>query len=408
MVEVPMDDGREQGIRSRYEAVAPYADERVRRRLAGAESMAYGRGGVSAVARATGLSRTTVAAGVAELEGRAPEVDPDRVRRRGGGRRPEEDKDDTLLSDLKMLIEPSTMGDPENPLQWVSKSRRTLVTELRALGHGTSTTMVTRLLASLGYSLQANKKTLEGAQHPDRNAQFEHIATRVAEFQSAGNPVVSVDAKKKELVGDFKNAGRELRPKGDPEKVRVHDFVLAAGRSTPYGIYDLTQNEGWVSVGVDHDTAAFAVETLRRWWYEMGVKAYPDAGGLLLTADGGGSNGSRVRLWKLELQKLSTELGFPISVCHLPPGTSKWNKIEHRMFSFISKNWRGKPLVNHATIVSLIGATTTKAGLRIRAAIDRGVYPTGIKVTKREMAELRVLRDDFHPEWNYKLVPTNA
>jgi hypothetical protein len=294
-----------------------------------------------------------------------------------------------------------------SPLRWTAKSTRKLADELKKLGHKASHDLVSDLLRTLGYSLQANSKTLEGGGHPDRNAQFEFINAKVQEQMAARNPVISVDTKKKEKVGDFKNGGQELRPKGDPEKVRVHDFIIPElGRANPYGVYDLANNEAWVSVGIDHDTASFAVETIRRWWKSMGQEAYPEASQLLITADGGGSNGSRVRLWKVELQQLANELGFPISVCHFPPGTSKWNKIEHRLFSFITQNWRGKPLVSHEVIVNLIAATTTKTGLRVRSEIDQGTYPVGSKVTDLQVAGINLKRDEFHGEWNYTVVPS--
>jgi hypothetical protein len=303
-------------------------------------------------------------------------------------------------------VEPVTRGDPESPLRWTCKSVRQLASELRKAGHHTSHRMVAELLHAMDYSLQANRKTLEGATHPDRDAQFQHISGKILEFQAGRQPVISVDTKKKELVGDFKNNGRELRPKGDPEKVRVHDFLIPElGRAAPYGVYDVTQNAGWVSVGVDHDTAAFAAQTIRRWWESMGTATYPRAGRLLITADSGGSNGARVRLWKLELQKLADETGLEITICHLPPGTSKWNKIEHRLFSFISQNWRGKPLVSHQVIVNLIAATKTKSGLRVHAELDPGKYPKGVKVSDKEVASIRLERDEFHGEWNYTILP---
>jgi hypothetical protein len=309
------------------------------------------------------------------------------------------------VTDLERLVEPVTRGDPESPLRWTCKSVRRLASELVTQGHNTSATMVSTLLKGMNYSLQANKKTKEGSSHPDRNLQFEHINKRVEEEISARNPVVSVDTKKKELVGNFKNGGQELRPKGDPEEVLVHDFVTELGRASPYGVYDIANNQAWVSVGIDNDTGAFAVEAIRRWWYTMGEPSFPDAEALLVTADGGGSNGSRLRLWKIELQRLADEIAIPISVCHLPPGTSKWNKIEHRLFSFITKNWRGKPLITHQVIVNLIAATTTKAGLRVKAEIDSNTYPTGRKITDAAMAKLNITRDVFHGEWNYTLHP---
>ena len=316
-------------------------------------------------------------------------------------------QDPTLLEDLERLVEPVTRGDPESPLRWTCKSVRILAAELKRMGHRTSHRMVAELLHGLAYSLQANSKTLEGGTHPDRNAQFEHINRRVQAYLTTGDPVISVDTKKKELIGDFKNGGRELRPRGEPERVRVYDFLIPElGRVSPYGVYDIAKNAGWVSVGVDHDTATFAVESIRRWWESMGHQAYPEARRLLITADGGGSNGVRLRLWKRELQKLANELGLPITVCHLPPGTSKWNKIEHRLFSFISQNWRGKPLVSHEVIVNLIAATTTTSGLTVRCQLDRNTYPAGVKVSDKDMAEINVQPDSFHGEWNYTILPT--
>ena len=385
-------------------------NERARRLFAATEAMAHGRGGIALVARSLGIAPRTIGVGVREVDEleRSPStaLEPERIRRPGGGRKKTVDKDPTLRSDLERLVDPATRGDPESPLRWTSKSIRRLAAELIGLGHATSARMVGKLLREMGYSLQANCKTLEGASHPDRNAQFEHIRDAVEAQLSAGNPVISVDTKKKELVGDFKNVGKELRPKGDPEKVRVHDFIIPElGRANPYGVYDIANNTAWVSVGIDHDTASFAVETIRRWWCTMGAEAFPKAQALLVTADGGGSNGSRVRLWKLELQQLANDMCFPISVCHLPPGTSKWNKIEHRLFSFITQNWRGKPLVTHQVIVNLIAATTTKAGLKVRAELDENVYPKGRKVSDAEMATINISHDPFHGEWNYTIHP---
>jgi hypothetical protein len=399
-----MDTEREEGIAGVWKAIALTSDERTRRRFAGAEALRWGRGGIAAVARATGLSPNTVRAGIEELSGNGPPIAEGKQRQQGGGRKRVVTLDHTLYTDLESLIEPVTRGDPEGPLRWTSKSLRKLSAELDDMGHTAGPDMISDLLYDLGYSLQANSKTLEGASHPDRNAQFEHIAAQVTAFQAAGEPAISVDAKKKELVGNFKNNGQELRPAGDPEPVSVHDFVLAAGRATPYGVYDLAHNDGWVSVGADGNTGAFAVQTVRRWWQTMGSVAYPHATKLMITADAGGSNGARLRLWKVELSKLATELQMPITVCHFPPGTSKWNKIEHRMFSHISMNWRGKPLVDHQTIVSLIGATTTTKGLKIRAEIDPAHYPTGIKITRRH-AEALVQRAEVHPAWNYTVHP---
>jgi transposase len=393
----------------KFEVLARVLDERTRRLVAAAEAQAIGFGGVTAVARASGLSRGTVIRGMAELKTAPKPSRGQRIRRKGAGRKRTVDQDATLKRDLEALVEPVTRGDPESPLRWTCKSVRQVASELNKAGHRTSHRMVAELLHAMDYSLQANRKTLEGASHPDRDAQFHHISSKIREFQTAHEPVISVDTKKKELVGDFKNNGRELRPKGDPEKVRVHDFVIPElGRAAPYGVYDVTQNAGWVSVGVDHDTAAFAAQSIRRWWESMGAEAYPKAGKLLITADSGGSNGARVRLWKLELQKLADETGLEITICHLPPGTSKWNKIEHRMFSFISQNWRGKPLVSHQVIVNLIAATKTKTGLRVRAELDPGKYPKGVKVSDKEVAAIRLERDKFHGEWNYTILPRST
>jgi hypothetical protein len=401
-----MNTEHEAAIKYRYQAISRTADERTRRLFAGAEAHVIGRGGIAAVVRATGMSPNTVRAGMAELDGTGTPADEGRIRRPGAGRKRSVLKDKTLYSDLESLIEPISRGDPESPLRWTLKSLRKLSLELYDRGHlEASTTLISDLLYDLGYSLQANLKTIDGKENPDRNKQFEHIAALVAEFQKSEDPVISVDAKKKELVGNFKNGGRELCHQGEPTEVNVHDFVLGEGRATPYGIYDITLNNGWVSVGTDHDTSAFAVQSIRRWWQSMGSLAYPSATRLLITADGGGSNGSRVHLWKTELAKLATELDIPISVCHFPPGTSKWNKIEHRMFSHISMNWRGKPLIDHATIVSLIGATTTTKGLRINAEIDRRRYPTGLSIPKSEVEALTIIRAEFHPEWNYTVYP---
>jgi hypothetical protein len=395
-----------EGLARKFELLARVLDERTRRLVAAAEAEAIGFGGVTAVAQASGLSRGTVIRGMAEIKTAPKPARGQRIRRKGAGRKRTVDQDTTLKRDLEALVEPVTRGDPESPLRWTCKSVRQLATELKRTGHHTSHRMVAELLHAMDYSLQANRKTLEGSAHPDRDAQFHHSSSKIREFQADRQPVISVDTKKKELVGDFKNSGRELRPKGDPEKVRVHDFVIPElGRAAPYGVYDVTQNAGWVSVGVDRDTAAFAAQSIRRWWESMGTAAYPKAGRLLITADSGGSNGARVRLWKLELQRLADETGLEITVCHLPPGTSKWNKIEHRLFSFISHNWRGKPLVSHQVIVNLIAATTTKTGLRVRAELDPGKYPKGVKVSNQEVAAIRLERDEFHGEWNYTILP---
>jgi transposase len=389
-----------------FETLAGVLDERTRRLVAAAEATAIGFGGVSIAARASGLSRGTVIRGVAELKAAPKLPRTQRIRRKGAGRKRTSDRDATLKRDLEALVEPVTRGDPESPLRWTCKSVRQLAAELTRMGHPVSHRIVAELLHELEYSLQANRKTLEGSSHPDRDAQFHHIHSKIQAFQRQRQPVISVDTKKKELVGDFKNNGRELRPRADPEKVRIHDFVIPElGRAAPYGVYDVTKNAGWVSVGADHDTAAFAAQSIRRWWGSMGAEAYPRAQRLLITADSGGSNGARVRLWKTELQKLADETGLEISICHLPPGTSKWNKIEHRLFSFISQNWRGKPLISHEVIVNLIAATTTKTGLQVRAEVDRGKYPKGVQVSDKEFASLRIKRDKFHGEWNYTLLP---
>ena len=374
--------------------------------MAAAEAMAAGRGGVSAVSRATGMARSTIGRALVELRDGAALPD-NRVRRSGGGRKPLSETDVSLLDDLRRLVDPATRGDPESPLLWTSKSLRKLAEGLRGIGHTIGHNLVGDLLRKLGYSLQANRKTREGTNHPDRDAQFRYINDRVKAALDAGEPAISVDTKKKELVGDFKNAGREWAPKGSPEEVRVHDFLIPElGRAAPYGVYDIGDNAGWVSVGVDHDTASFAVNAIRRWWLLMGSVRYPHATSLTITADGGGSNGSRVRLWKIELQKLADELGLAITVHHLPPGTSKWNKIEHRLFSFITGNWRGKPLVSHQVIVQLIAATKTKAGLTVRCELDPNIYPAGVKVSDDEFKAVELLRHEFHGEWNYTIRPS--
>ena len=396
-------------LERRFARLSPHFDERLRRLWAAAEAEALGHGGAVAVARSTGVSRRAIAVGGQELrQKRTRKSQPAlvRIRRGGGGRKKSIDKDPRLLTELLALVEPATRGDPENPLRWTSKSVRHLADELKARGLSASHQLVSELLASEGYSLQANVKTREGGTHPDRNAQFEHINERIRAAQAEGQPVISVDTKKKELVGDFKNSGREWHPKGQPEAVRVHDFIIPEmGRANPYGVYDLAHNRGWVSVGTDHDTAAFAVSTIRRWWAGMGAALYPKAKRLLITADGGGSNGSRNRLWKRELQAFAEDSGLRIDVCHLPPGTSKWNKIEHRLFSFISQNWRGKPLSSHEVIVQLIAATSNRKGLRVHAELDPATYPAGTKVSDEEMAKLRIELAEFHGEWNYSLRP---
>jgi hypothetical protein len=395
-------------IELKYRSLASVLDERARRHWAATEARAYGWGGVSAVSDATGMSPNTIRKGLAELVAResdpAAEVSA-RLRKPGGGRKRLTETDPQLSVALDRLVAPLTRGDPESPLRWTCKSTRHLAQELSQQGHPISARAVARLLQVAGYSLQGNRKTLEGTAHSDRNAQFEHINAQVKRFQQRGQPVISVDTKKKELVGPYKNHGREWQRKGEPEKVDVHDFPdPALGKVIPYGVFDLSRNEGWVSVGIDHDTAQFAVQAIGRWWQKMGNHRYPHARALLITADGGGSNGSRCRLWKVALQTLAGRLGLPIHVCHFPPGTSKWNKIEHRMFSHITQNWRGRPLVSHEVIVNLIANTTTRAGLTIRAELDRGTYPTGIKITSAELATLNLKPDNFHGDWNYTIL----
>jgi len=392
-------------IRSRYASLLPHLDERGRRLFAATEARAAGYGGIVAVSRATGIAPSTIGRGLRELDEGEP-LAPGWVRREGGGRKTLVETDPGLLDALLALVRPTERGDPVSPLRWTCLSLRQLEVALKARGHQASHMVVGTLLKAEGFSLQANRKTLEGSSHPDRDAQFGHISQSVSKALAAGEPVISVDTKKKELVGPFRNAGREWRPQGTPEEVRVHDFLIEElGRAVPYGVYDLAANTGWVSVGVDHDTAEFAVQTIRRWWQDVGQPRYPHARKLTITADGGGSNGSRVRLWKRELQRLADELGLEISVHHLPPGTSKWNKIEHRLFSYISRNWRAKPLVSYRTIVELIGATTTKTGLAVRCELDQRAYPKGISVSDEDMAALNIHRDPFHGEWNYTIKP---
>jgi transposase len=395
-------------VARRFELVGAMLNERQRRCLAAAEALVIGRGGVSAVARATGMARGTIQAGVVELsQPKKKRLTPGRIRKAGGGRKRKVDIDPSLRSDLEKLLDPATRGDPETPLRWTCKSSRQLSAELNRQGHSTSHSLVVALLHDLGYSLQGNRKTVEGASHPDRNAQFEYISRKVKEHLRTKDPVISVDTKKKELVGNFKNGGREWRPQGNPEQVQIHDFLVPElGRAIPYGVYDLGQNTGWVSVGVDHDTSEFAVATIRRWWYSMGRPVYRHAKRLLITADAGGSNGPRLHLWKLELQKLADEIGLPIAVSHFPPGTSKWNKIEHRLFSFISQNWRGRPLISHQVIVKLIAGTRTTTGLKVRAVLDRNTYPAGLKVDKKAIANLQLRPATFHGDWNYTISPT--
>ena len=398
----------EERIKRRFDLLAGELNERTRRAVAAAEALAIGRGGISTVSRATGVSRQAIRQGIKELQ-EQPRTNEGRIRRKGGGRKKTEEKEPSLREDLERLVEPVTRGDPESPLRWTCKSVRKLAEELQRMGHHISYQVVSELLHDLGYSLQANRKTREGGDHPDRDAQFEHINAEAKAFLASEEPVISVDAKKKELVGDFKNAGREWRPQGDPEQVRVYDFPIPElGRATPYGVYDQGRNAGWVNVGIDHDTAAFAVESIRRWWDAVGRQQYPGAKRLLITADGGGSNGSRVRLWKWELQQLADETGLAITVCHLPPGTSKWNKIEHRLFAWISQNWRGKPLTSYAVILKLITATTTKAGLTVQCQLDTNSYPSGRKVSDDEMAMLSIQPAAFHGNWNYTILPRGS
>ena len=387
-------------------------DERQRRLLVAVEAKVLGRGGVSAVAAATGVSRSTIMAGLDELEvmelvdQAAPERPAPfiRMRRAGAGRKKIEVKDETLVTDLLALVDPLTRGDPQSALRWTCKSLRTLAEQLRASGHSVSHVVVGQLLKGQGYSLQGNAKVIEGNQSPDRNAQFEYINTTVTSSLDAYQPVISVDTKKKEMVGAYKNNGKEWEPSGEPVKVKVHDFVdPELGRANPYGVYDIGADEAWVSVGTDHDTSAFAVQTIRRWWFSMGRQRYPQAKQLLITADGGGSNGHRVRLWKLELSRLAHETGLEIQVCHFPPGTSKWNKIEHRLFSFITMNWRGRPLVSHEVIVNLIASTKTRSGLKVRAELDNATYPKGVAVSDEDFAAIKIDRNEFHGDWNYRI-----
>ncbi len=396
----------EDEIARRYEALHAVMDERLRRMWAGAEALAAGHGGVSLVACATGMSRNTVSAGLREVRGEGRGGELVKVRRKGAGRPRAEEVQPGLVEALDSLVDPVTRGDPESPLRWTCKSLRQLVGELKRLGYKVSPQKVGELLKEAGYSLQAVAKTLEGESHPDRNAQFEHINAEAEAFLSRGQPVISVDTKKKELVGEFKNGGREWQPQGAPVVALTHDFPEdAVGKAIPYGVYDVADNSAWVSVGMDHDTPTFAVNSIAAWWRKMGKVRYPEAKELLVTADSGGSNSARSRVWKAELQRLADVTGLSIRVCHFPPGTSKWNKVEHRLFSHISLNWRGRPLEDYETVVNLIGATTTKAGLRVRARLDRRHYRTGVSVPQAEMNKLHIIRSDFHGEWNYRLEP---
>ncbi len=399
-----------QRIGRKFRVLSALMDERFRRQWAATEVRAYGWGGIQAVADATGLLPTTIRKGLSELRKRAKHPNtppPTRIRCKGGGRKQKTQSDPRLWKALEALVNPATRGDPQSPLRWTSKSTRTLARALTKQGHPVSARTVGRLLRKEGYSLQGNRKTKEGSSHVDRNGQFEHINAQALAFMRRGQPVISVDTKKKELVGEFKNGGREWSPQGEPDEVQVHDFLdKKLGKAIPYGVYDLTKNQGWVSVGIDHDTAEFATGAIGRWWKKMGRKCYPRAKQLLITADGGGSNGSRCRLWKVALQRLADQLGIPIHVCHFPPGTSKWNKIEHRMFCHITQNWRGRPLVSHEIIVNLIANTVTQQGLNIHAELDQSRYRAGIKVSDEELAKVNLKRHSFHGEWNYTIQPT--
>ncbi len=398
---------RVETILVKFHGLRQEMDERTRRLWAASEARALGYGGISAVAATTGIAVGTIRLGIRELQAResgGAEETPRRIRHRGAGRKALQESDPALSRELLARVESATRGDPMSPLRWTCKSTRRLAAELTRQGHQVSHTTVATLLDECGYRLQANRKTREGASHPDRNAQFEHINAKVKTFQKRGVPVISVDAKKKELVGDFKNGGREWHPHGTPQAVRTHDFQdPALGKAIPYGVYDMTRNRGWVSVGTNHDTAEFAVATIRHWWRQMGHRTYPKARALLITADGGGSNSRRSRLWKVALQTLADETGLRVTVCHFPPGTSKWNKIEHQMFCHITRNWRGKPLETLGVIVNLIGHTTTTVGLKIKAGLDRDHYPKGIQVTDQQMAELNITKDAFHGDWNYTI-----
>lgn len=404
-----MDAAVVERVRRKFAALEPVLDERARRQWAAAEALELGWGGISTVAEATAMSRVTITNGIGEVkarQGSAGEQATTRIRRPGAGRKPLTETDPELMQALESLVDPVTRGDPMSPLRWTCKSTYKLCEELHRQKHSVGPRTVASLLRQAGYSLQANRKTREGKQHPDRNAQFEYINAQVELFQKRRKPTISVDTKKKELVGDFANGGREWQPQGEPEEVRMHDFKdKELGKAIPYGVYDMIHNEGWVNVGIDHDTARFAARSICRWWEEMGAKRFPRARHLLITADGGGSNSHRSRLWKVALQELADEIGLRLSVCHFPPGTSKWNKVEHRLFCFITKNWRGKPLVSRQAIVELIGSTTTRQGLTVRAALDTNSYETGIKVSDSELAKVKLTRHDFHGDWNYTIKP---
>jgi hypothetical protein len=395
----------EAAIGERFRSMAPELNERQRRLWAASEARAAGRGGITATARATGMAIDTIRKGIGELES-GERIDPGRVRRPGGGRRSLLESDPTILDDIERLVDEDSRGDPESLLRWTAKSVRQIAGALREMGHEAHFTSVATFMRLLGYSLQANVKTKEGASHSDRDAQFRHINQTATAAVAAGWPVISVDTKEKELVGDFKNAGREWRPKGEPERVRVHDFKdKQLGKAIPYGVYDLKLDEGYVNVGIDHDTAQFAVNSIRSWWQHLGAERYPAVSRLTITADCGGSNGNRPRLWKVELQKLADETELEIEVCHFPPGTSKWNKIEHRLFSLITMNWRGKALVSLETIINLIAGTTNSTGLEVYARLDEGTYPDKSKVTDGEFKTINIAGNEFHPEWNYIIRP---
>lgn len=397
---------KEKEIQERYESLVSHLNEKGRRLWCANEAKALKRGGITLVSKATKMSRTTITEGIKELNGGKEVTSVERVRRQGGGRKKAEEKDENLKSDLENLVEPVTRGDPESPLRWTSKSTEKLADELNKNGYRASDRLVARILKKIGYSLQGNKKTKEGGGHPDRDGQFNVINTKTKKFLEENEPVISVDTKKKENLGVYKNEGKEYAPQGKPVEVKVYDFPnKKLGKAIPYGVYEILRNKGWVNVGVSYDTAQFAVESIRRWWYTMGKIAYPNAKKLYINADGGGSNGHRVKLWKTELQKLATEIGLEIHVSHFPPGTSKWNKIEHRMFSFISKNWRGKPLLDRATVVNLISNTTTKKGLEIKAGLDENIYQKGIEVSVDELNSINLKKEDFHGEWNYIIFP---
>jgi len=397
-------------IRQKYKALSRVMDERSKRIWAATEATIIGWGGISAVSEATGIARNTIVAGIREVEarkpGRPPKAESARIRRSGAGRKHLSESEPGLVKVIESLVDSTTRGDPMRPLRWTCKSTKKISDELAKFGHTVSDRSVAKILKDAGYSLQANAKMKEGKSDPDRNAQFEYINKQTAAFQKRNQPVISVDTKKKELIGDFKNAGSEWRKKGEPEQVQVHDFGYEElGKGIPYGVYDVAGNKGWVSVGTDHDTAEFAVATIRNWWRQMGRFGYPKASELLIMADGGGSNGSRSKLWKVEVQKLADETGLKVSICHFPPGTSKWNKIEHRMFSFITKNWRGRPLLSHQVMVNLIGATTTKTGLKIKARLDNGNYETGRKVSAEDMKRVNIEAQGFRGDWNYQISP---